>query len=185
MREVRRAACVLSAVLTLGCAGSIFAQSVPDALLILVGDGPDRGALTEHAARLGLASRVRFTGRQTIPQVLQWLQAADVFALVSSLEGFPCSLVEAMSAGLPAVVSDIPANLQLVDAGVHGLHARMGDEAAIAAALERLLSDPELRARMGEAARRRVIENYSTEKVVERYESLFHEALTGGGRKLG
>jgi glycosyltransferase involved in cell wall biosynthesis len=121
--------------------------------------------------------QVRFTGRVGIPEVCQWLRASDVFALVSSNEGFPCSLTEAMSAGLPSVVSDIPANLQLIDDGVHGVHAALKDEGSIADALARLFSDPPLRARMGEAARRRVIDNYSTGKVLDRYEALFAEAL--------
>jgi glycosyltransferase involved in cell wall biosynthesis len=152
-------------------------QRVPGALLTIVGEGPDREALTMLTGRLELTDSVRFTGRQTIAEVRQWLQAADVFALVSSAEGFPCSLVEAMAVALPAVVSSIPANLQLIDAGVHGLHAALRDEQAIAAALVELLSDPALRARMGEAARRRVVENYSMDKVLDRYEALFYEAL--------
>jgi glycosyltransferase involved in cell wall biosynthesis len=85
-----------------------------------------------------------------------------------------------MSAGLPSVVSAIPANLQLIDDGVHGLHAALKDEASIADGLARLFGDPALGARMGEAARRRVIENYSTGKVIERYEALFAEALGAG-----
>ena len=144
----------------------------PGALLVLVGDGPDRAMLESHAG-----PHVRFTGRVGIPEVCQWLRASDVFALVSSNEGFPCSLTEAMSAGLPSVVSDIPANLQLIDDGVHGLHAALKDGGSIADALSRLFSDPPLRARMGEAARRRVIDNYSTGKVLDRYEALFAEAL--------
>jgi glycosyltransferase involved in cell wall biosynthesis len=153
------------------------AKQFPGALLVLVGDGPERERLQTLAASLGLGPRVRFTGRLAIPEVSQWLQASDVFALVSSNEGFPCSLAEAMSTGLPSVVSGIPANLQLIDDGVHGLHASLQDEASIAGALARLFSDPALRARMGEAARRRVIDNYSTEKVLDRYEALFAEAL--------
>jgi glycosyltransferase involved in cell wall biosynthesis len=131
------------------------------------------------AAALGLGDRVRFTGRLAIPEVCEWLQAANVFALVSSNEGFPCSLTEAMSAGLASVVSGIPANLQLIDDGVHGLHAVLKDEASIGDALVRLFGDPALRARMGEAARERVVGNYSTAKVLDRYEALFAEALGG------
>jgi glycosyltransferase involved in cell wall biosynthesis len=153
------------------------ASQFPGALLVLVGDGPEGERLLARAAALGLGARVRFTGRLAIPEVCQWYQAADVFALVSSNEGFPCSLTEAMATGLPSVVSGIPANLQLIDDGVHGLHASLKDEASIAAALARLFSDPALRARMGEAARRRVIDNYSTAKVLDRYEALFAEAL--------
>jgi glycosyltransferase involved in cell wall biosynthesis len=72
-------------------------------------------------------------------------------------------------------VSAIHANVQLIDDGVHGLHAALRDESAIAAALTRLLRSERERARMGAAARARVLENYSTEKVVARYEALFEE----------
>ena len=152
-------------------------RHAPDAMLVLVGDGPLRKHLEAQAEKLGLRASVRFPGRQTPAEVCQWLQVADVFALVSSNEGFPCSLAEAMSAGLPPVVSDIPANTQLIDHGVHGLHARMGDAPSIAGAVLQLIGDPELRARLGEAARRRVVENYSVDMVAERYEILFAEAL--------
>jgi glycosyltransferase involved in cell wall biosynthesis len=78
-----------------------------------------------------------------------------------------------MSAGLPSVVSAIPANTQLVDQQVHGLTVPWDDDQAIAAALLRLFRDPEARRRMGAAARQRVVETYSTNRVVERYEQLF------------
>jgi glycosyltransferase involved in cell wall biosynthesis len=153
------------------------AGELPGAQLVLVGDGAEGEALAALASELGIAKRVRFAGRRTVEEVRDWLRAADVFALVSSNEGFSCSLAEAMSVGLPAVVSDISANTQLVAAGVHGLHAGVGDEGAIAAALRRLLSDGELRAAMGQAARRRIVENYSTDKVLDRYEAVMAEAV--------
>jgi glycosyltransferase involved in cell wall biosynthesis len=152
-------------------------QRMPCAILILLGDGPSRGSLEERARQLGLSASVRFTGYQPAADIPGWLQASDLFTLVSSNEGFPCSLVEAMSAGMASVVSDIPANAQLVDSGVHGLRVPMGEEACIAEAIAGLLGDAGSRARMGVAARRRVIENYSTDKVVGRYEVLFEEAL--------
>jgi glycosyltransferase involved in cell wall biosynthesis len=75
------------------------------------------------------------------------------------------------------VVTDIPGNAQLIDNGVHGLVVPVGDEARIAEAISGLLADAESRARMGAAARRRVIDNYSTDKLVGRYEALFEEVL--------
>jgi len=159
------------------------AERLPDALLILIGDGPSRRELETRAAQLGLAARVRFEGRQPSSAICHWLQASDLFALVSSNEGFPCSLSEAMAAGLPSVVTDIPGNAQLIDSGVHGMRVPVGDEAGIAEAIGGLLGDPECGARMGTAARRRILENYSTDKVVSRYEALFEEALRAAPRK--
>ena len=150
---------------------------VPDATLVLVGEGPLRSAMADRAAELAISERVIFAGRVASDDVRSWLQTADVFTLVSIEEGFPLALSEAMSVGLPSVVSDIPANRQLIDEGTHGLLAPVGDSAAIAAGLVSLLDDSALRARMGQAARQRVLDNYSTDKIADRYESLFHAAV--------
>jgi glycosyltransferase involved in cell wall biosynthesis len=169
----------------LSCLLAAFAsvvQSMPQAVLILVGDGPCRQELEAQACHLGLSASLRFTGRQSVDQVRRWLQASDVFALVSSNEGFPCSLLEAMSVGCASVVSDIPANAQLIDHCAHGLRVPLGGRTKIAEALLRLLGDPELRDAMGRAARQRVIDNYSVDKVLDRYEELFYEALDGARR---
>ena len=152
-------------------------RHAPQSLLLVVGDGPARQDLEDQVSRLNLASQVRFTGRQTVQEVREWLQVSDVFALVSSNEGFPCSLVEAMSVGLPSVVSNIPASTQLIDDGIHGLRVKVRDEAAIGEALSRLLADEATRSRMGLAARQRVVDHYSLDKVADRYEALFSEAL--------
>jgi glycosyltransferase involved in cell wall biosynthesis len=152
-----------------------------DAILVLVGDGPERLRLQECARGLGLDdSAVRFTGRLPIDEVRKWLQVSNVFSLVSSNEGFSCSLIEAMAVGLPSVVSDIPANVQLISPGVHGLVTRLHDEQELAFALTQLLNDESARLRMGAAAREQVIRNYSTAKVVRRYEELFAGAAARG-----
>jgi len=153
-------------------------RQTPKALLVLVGDGAMRGALTEQAVRLGLdESRVKFAGLVHPKEVCQWLKIADVFALVSPAEGFSCALAEAMSTGVASVVSDIPANRQLVEDGLQGVLTPAGTAESAASAIVGLLEDAPLRKRMGEMARLRILENYSTEHIVERYEALFREAL--------
>src|SRR5579872_3808614 len=157
---------------------ALTARSSSDAMLVLVGDGPQRAELEALAGQLQLGpDRIRFVGRVNITEVPFWLRSSDVFALTSPSEGFSCALLEAMSTGLVSVVTDIPANRQLVDPGIHGLTVRFGDESSIGEALLQLSSDPEIRRRMGQAARQRVVENYSTLRVVERYEALFQEVL--------
>ncbi len=141
------------------------------AQLVLIGDGPDRAQLERCIAESELpAEAVRFAGRLPVASVINWLQASDVFA---------CSLVEAMAVGLPSVVSDIPANVQLIVHNENGLLAAQRNEDGIAAALDRLLSDEPLRRRLGAAARLEVVEKYSVEKVIARYEQLFQEVLAG------
>lgn len=150
------------------------AREIPRAMLLLVGDGALRSELEALASELGLApGRVRFVGRVDSADVPLWLRASDLFALTSPSEGFPCALLEAMSAGLASVVTRIPANEQLVDDSVHGLTVPVGDEAAIARGFGALLCDAPLRHRMGSAARDRIVANFSSAKVAERYEELF------------
>ena len=153
---------------------AIAVQKVPDARLVFIGDGPDRAMLEARTRELNLTASVAFKGRFSPEGVQSWLKASDVFALVSSNEGFSCSLLEAMSTGLPSLVSDIPANTQLIEDGVHGRVAPVRDEQAMARALIRLLEDP---GTLGAAARQRVIDNYSMDKVIDLYEALFAEAL--------
>jgi glycosyltransferase involved in cell wall biosynthesis len=155
-------------------------REVPDAVLVLVGDGSLRVQLGELVASLNLDRNVIFTGRLDSAGVLKWLQAGDVFTLISAIEGLPCSLIEAMSAGLPAVVSDIPAHTQLVESEVDGMVTKLGDQDSIARGLIRLLRDPSARERMGAAARERMLAQFSTPKVVDHYETLFEECTSGG-----
>ena len=150
-------------------------QTMPPAVLVLVGEGTEGFQLKELANQLGIASNVRFTGRVDMPSILHWLQASDVFALVSHNEGFSCSLIEAMSTGLPSVVSKIPGNTQLIDAGVTGLIVDENDDIAIADAIMTLTTNAALAASLGLAARQRIGTNYTTELVVKRYEEMFYE----------
>jgi len=158
-----------------------FAQAArmnPQAFLLLIGDGPQRAELETLAKTLELLPyQIRFIGRVGIQEVPAWLRASDVFALISPSEGFSCALLEAMSVGLPSVVSDIPANCQLVDPEIHGLTPPFGNDDATGQAFTRMLSDSGMRERMGQAARQRVVANYSTDRVVDRYEALFAKLL--------
>jgi glycosyltransferase involved in cell wall biosynthesis len=155
------------------------ALKAPEALLLLVGDGASRPELEALANRLGMnAGQIRFVGRVPAEEIPFWLRASDIYSLTSPSEGFPCALLEAMSAGVSSVVSAIPANLQLVEEGVHGLTVPYDDEEQIGEAFLKLFSDAGLRKSMGGAARERVVDNYSTDKVIDRYETLF-QCLAG------
>lgn len=163
---------------TLLDAYALVEKQVPNTFLVLVGDGPTHLALVEQAHNLRLSERnILFAGRVAPEEVRLWLKTATVFALVSPSEGFSCALEEAMSTGIPSVVSDIPANHQLVQDGLNGILVPVGDPGRIAAAIVRILQDGPLSQRMGNAARERIISNYSTSQIAERYESLFREVL--------
>jgi glycosyltransferase involved in cell wall biosynthesis len=151
----------------------------PEAVLAMIGDGPLRGEIGELVAQLKLERNVIFTGRVPSSGVLQWLHAADAWTLISEVEGLPCSLIEAMSAGVAAVVSNIPAHTQLVDDGVDGIVTELGNEESIARGLVRVLDDRALRDRLGVAARQRMVQQFATSRVVDRYEALFTECIKG------
>jgi len=160
---------------------ALAARQVPGAILILVGDGALRPELEDLCRDVNLdPAQVRFIGRVPAAEIPSWLRASDIFALTSPSEGFACALVEAMAVGLPSVVSAIPANLQLVEEGVHGLTVPFDNEERIAGAFLKLFGNPPLRRKMGDAAHLRAVENYSTAKVVERYEALFGTMLGSG-----
>jgi glycosyltransferase involved in cell wall biosynthesis len=150
-------------------------KELPDARLALVGDGSLRNEIQQLVASLDLDRNVIFTGRLPMGGVLKWLQAGDLFTLISAIEGLPCSLIEAMSAGLPSVVSNIPAHTQLIDNEVEGMVTVLGDKESIAAGLVRVLSDREAGRRMGAHARSRILQQFSTPKVVDCYETLLAE----------
>jgi glycosyltransferase involved in cell wall biosynthesis len=157
---------------------ALVARQVPEVMLVLVGDGPLRSRLAMQATELHLnGDKVRFVGQVNPVEVCDWLRVADVFSLVSFSEGFACALAEAMSTGLPCVVSNIPANRQLIDDGEHGFLTRVGDPEAISLAIVQLLRNVTLRLRMGDAARQRIKDNYSSDKVSDRYETLFRQML--------
>lgn len=123
----------------------------PDAELLVVGDGVLAGESERLAQELGLGDRVRFLGsRDDVPELLA--QAACVL-LASDYESSPLAVVEGMAAGLPVVASDAAGIGELVEDGRTGYLAPAGDADGLAAALERVLGDPDASARLGEAGR--------------------------------
>jgi glycosyltransferase involved in cell wall biosynthesis len=144
------------------------------AVLLIVGDGPLRHNLEATAETLGLRDSVRFVGMQA--EVLPFYQAADVFVLPSASEGMSNALLEAMAAGLPVVVSDIPANREVVQDGRNGFLVHWTDSAHCARILQTILEDPELRRRVGGAARERAT-RFSIGAVADRYCQLYRGML--------
>ena len=148
-------------------------------VLRLVGEGPAEHELRRLAHRLGVSDLVDFAGRQE--DVTPHLDDADVFALPSRAEGLSNALLEALAAGLPAVVSDIPGNRTVVADGRTGLVVPVDDAAALASALERLLTDDRLRTRLGAAGRLAVEQGYGFDRVAAQYVDLYASVLAAGG----
>ena len=146
-------------------------QTRPMARLLLIGDGPQRDYLERFARDVGCEDHVRFLGHR--PDVDRWLALMDVFCLASAFEGMSNSLMEAMAAGKPAVVSDIPPNRELVMQGETGFLVPTGDRVGYMQFLRALIDDRSLRTRLGAASRKRMQDDFSVSQMVRRYAELY------------
>jgi colanic acid/amylovoran biosynthesis glycosyltransferase len=138
----------------------------------IVGDGPERQRLLYTIHDLELQEDVFLAGQLPPEAVRQRLQNADAFVLSSLSEGISNAALEAMACGLPVATTDAGGMGEAVTDGVEGLVTPVRDSAALAAALERLWREPELRARMGAAARQRVVRDFSLPDQVAQFVEL-------------
>ncbi|MEK6245826.1 MAG: glycosyltransferase family 4 protein [Pseudomonadota bacterium] len=140
--------------------------------LVIVGDGPQREALEQRIASLGLQGRVRMQGQQA--DVLPWLRALDIFALPSfANEGVPQALVQAMLVELPCVTTPVGGIPEIAEHERTALLVAPRDPVALAAAIERLAGNEGLRRELGEAARKHCVEGYSYERMLDRMEAIY------------
>lgn len=146
---------------------------------LLVGDGPDRDDLAQAILDHGLEDRVELTG--TRDDVVGVLARADVFVLSSRSEGMPMSALEAMAAGLPVVASAVGGVPEVVVDGQTGVLVPPEDAPALRAAIERLLVDPSLRRRFGEAGRQRAAETFAFPRWQAAHLELYTEQLAQRG----
>lgn len=141
---------------------------IPDAMLVIVGDGEQRPELEALAADLGMSTSIIFAGGRPHQDVIRFMRAADLFVLPSLIESFGIVLLEAMSCGLPIVASNVMGIPSIVTEAAHGLLVPPGDEAALAARIAELLADPQRRAAMAAANVRRA-EEYALPGIAERF----------------
>jgi glycosyltransferase involved in cell wall biosynthesis len=145
----------------------------PDWTLTIAGEGPEREALESLVADLDLQGRVTLPG---VVDAREHLDGADLFVLSSRYEGFPNALMEAMAAGLAVIAFDCQSGpSEIVRDGVDGVLVPAEDTAGLASQLERLMDDPALRSRLGEAARD-VVDRFSIERVMGLWEELVDAA---------
>jgi glycosyltransferase involved in cell wall biosynthesis len=152
------------------------AAQLPDARIVVVGDGPLRQNLAELADALGVGDRITWTGWVDDPAAL--LATFDIFVLPSRFEGLPLVILEAMLAAVPVVATDVGSVAEAIDDGRTGLLVPASDPAALAAAIGRLLDDPVAARRLADAARQVAGEHFTASAMADRYAALYEQVLS-------
>jgi len=150
-------------------------DQVPQARLVLIGDGPTREAAQRLAWDLGVADHTLFLGTRSDVDAL--LPGAEVCLLTSLAEGTPPTVLEAMAARLPVVATSVGGVPEAVTHGQTGLLCPPRDAPALAHNLAVLLRDPRLRRRMGEAGRQRVLDKFTRKHTLDTYAALYDRML--------
>jgi glycosyltransferase involved in cell wall biosynthesis len=150
-----------------------------DAVICMVGDGPDRERLEQLAHDLGIARASYFVGYQS--DVAGYYRLFDAFVLPSVNEGTPVSAIESLASGTPVVANRVGGVPDVVTDGVNGFLVQPGDFEAAADRLAELASDSRLRARLGEAGRRAMFERYSVSRLVDDVDRLYRALLEAKG----
>lgn len=164
---------------------ALVSERVPGFRCLIVGEGADRPELEALVAELGLRETVRLLGARPQHEVTSLLRDADLFVLPSvvaptgQMEGIPVALMEAMASRLPVVSTRLSGIPELVEDGVSGLLVPPADEAALAEAITTLCSDTQLRQRLGERGREKVVEEFDLRESVARLRALFEESARG------
>jgi glycosyltransferase involved in cell wall biosynthesis len=151
-----------------------------EATAVVVGGGPLGPVLREHARVAGVSPRVQFAGEVEEQELLALYHACDMLVLpsVTHAEAFGMVQIEAMACGKPVICTDLPSGVPWVNQhGRTGLVVGPGDPAALAEAITMLRDDSPMRQRMGVAARRRVEQEFTAERMAERTVALYHEVV--------
>lgn len=162
-------------------------QDVPNAKLMLVGDTLDddrdsgfKEVISQKINRNGLASRVLFTG--FVNDVPRAMASMDLYVLPSHREGMPRTIIEAMASGKPVVATDIRGCREEVVEGVTGHLVPVNDPAALADAITKVITSPDIGRGMGEAGRQRAIEHFDEGAVVNREMEVYRDLM---GARVG
>jgi glycosyltransferase involved in cell wall biosynthesis len=152
------------------------AQAPKAARLVVLGTGPLEAELKQTAEGLGLGQRVKFAGFSA--NVSRWMQAADGFVHSSLYEGLPMVLLEAGACGLPAVATDVPGTREVIVQGETGWLAPAGDPERLGETMNWLMhTPPKKRRAIGRQARQHVVEHFSLDVVLDRWEELYVDLL--------
>jgi glycosyltransferase involved in cell wall biosynthesis len=150
-----------------------------DAVLCMVGDGPDRTRLEQLAHELGIARACYFVGYQE--DVAGYYRLFDTFVLPSVNEGTPVSAIESLASGTPVIANRVGGVPDVVRDGVDGFLVEPGDVATAGARIATLAGDAGLREKLGDAGRARVLERYAVSRLVDDVDRLYRALLDAKG----
>jgi glycosyltransferase involved in cell wall biosynthesis len=173
---------------TLLRAFAMLASRIPDLRLVLIGDGPERDTLEALSRELGVESRVHMAGAGSQEDVREAMRRADCFALPCRVgddgdrDGIPVVLMEAMASGVPVVCGDLATIRELVVDDDCGRLVEPDQPEAVADEIERLMTDDSLRRAVGEAGRKRIIEEFSLDSTLDQLLRVFVGAATESSR---
>jgi teichuronic acid biosynthesis glycosyltransferase TuaC len=145
--------------------------------LEIIGDGPERPRLQQLAQEYGMAAKVHFRGRQSRREVAEAMRRATVFALSSRYEGLGCVYLEAMSSGKPVVACQGQGIEEVIRPAVNGCLIASDDREGLTDTLVALLQQPELRRKIGEAARLTILQGLTLEQQAARLVQIYGECL--------
>lgn len=163
----------------------------PKTRLVMVGDGPERGACVYKAEQLGVSQDVVFVGKQG--RIADYLGVSDVFLLPSELESFGLAALEALACEVPVIATRIGGIPEVVGDGESGYLSDVGDTDNMAEDTSRLIEDENLRRAMGEKGREMAVQRYGSDKIIPQYIDFYERvvnkartehplpALTAGG----
>ncbi|HEY7654410.1 MAG TPA: glycosyltransferase [Methylomirabilota bacterium] len=153
---------------------ALLLERVPEAQLLVVGDGPERESLRALARGLDPGGRIVFVG--AIPDAARVLPLVDLYATASRREGLPLAVLEAMACEVPVLATRAPGHVDAVDDGVTGQLVPVDDVSGLAAAAAGLLRDPARRSAMGRAGRARVERDFTRARMIVAIADLYREA---------
>ena len=146
--------------------------SNPQTRFLIVGDGVMRERIETRVRELGLTEQVQLTG--AVKDIPALLRSVDIAVLPSlKNEGFPNAVMEAMAAAVPVVATDAGGTSELVIDGLTGFMVQPGNAAALGDAIGRLCDDAEVRRKMGEAGRRRIVDHFTIDRMTRKFEALY------------
>lgn len=147
-------------------------QYFPDTHLVIVGDGPEKDRLIDLASKLELLPYIRLLGFREDAHI--FYKIMDIFLLTSFSEGTAMTLLEAMASSIPCVVTDVGGNPEIVINGETGIIVPNNNEQQLADKICDLIKKRDVKDKMGKAGRKRFVENFRVDKMVESYEKIYN-----------